>query len=351
MKTTLAFFNANNLFLRYKMGRKYPGDISGKSYIANPQWGFTPVYNKGLFQPFRPEQTELSALSLSWEALPDILCMCEVENLLALRKFNESYLSNYYTNALLVDSRDYRQIDVGILSRREILGVQSHVDDLDSKGNFIFSRDCLEVKIALNKSGSKKLTVFINHLKSKFVDKRGKSPQKIAAEIKKANERRKKQASEVRKIVKRRFPGTLFNKELFAVVGDFNDQPDSPWVRSLVKQAGLHNAIGDLPPHDQWTYWWKGPNRTSQIDYLLLSSALAKATNQQGILPRIERGGIGIKGWLQDGSIKPRTTRIFKTDADPNPKRINFQFPRFSAVLDDLWYASDHCPVFIDIPH
>jgi hypothetical protein len=54
MKSTLSFFNANNLFLRYKMGRKYPGDISGKSYTANTQWGFMPPYNKGLFDPFRP---------------------------------------------------------------------------------------------------------------------------------------------------------------------------------------------------------------------------------------------------------------------------------------------------------
>jgi endonuclease/exonuclease/phosphatase family metal-dependent hydrolase len=333
------------------MGRKYPGDISGKSYTANTQWGFMPPYNKGLFDPFRPEQTELSALALSSEGLPDILCVCEVENLLALRKFNEGFFEGHYDYTLIVDSRDFRQIDVGILTTKDIISVKSHVDDQDKKGKFIFSRDCLEVVIGLNKSGSKRLTLFINHFKSKFVDKRNKTPQKIAAEIRKANERRESQAKRVKKIIKDRFPGNLFNTELFAVIGDFNDQPDSQWLKPIVKQAGLHDIIGDLGPDEQWTYWWKGLNRASQIDYLLLSPALADTISQHGILPRIERGGIGIKGYLKDGSTSPGTTRIFKTDDDSNPQRNDFQFPRFPAVIDKKFFASDHCPIFLDIPY
>jgi endonuclease/exonuclease/phosphatase family metal-dependent hydrolase len=351
MEAALCFFNANNLFLRYKMGRKYPGDISGKSYIADTRWGFVPPYSKGLFKPFRPEQTALSAAAVSSEGLPAILCMCEVENLLALRKFNEDFLGNRYNYALLIDSRDYRQIDVGILTTKDILSVRSHMDCRDNKGNFIFSRDCLEVVLGLNKSGSKRLTLFINHLKSKFVDRRNKTPQKIAAEMKRANERRKSQVKKVRKIVISRFPGNSFNTELFAVIGDFNDQPESPWVKPLTRQAGLHDIIGYLPAEEQWTYWWKGPNRVSQIDYILLSPALANAVQRRGILPRIERRGIGIKGFLQDGSTKPGTTRIFKTDDDPNPQRIDFQFPRFKAVVEKMQFASDHCPVFVEIPY
>jgi exonuclease III len=118
-----------------------------------------------------------------------------------------------------------------------------------------------------------------------------------------------------------------------------------------VKQAGLHDIIGDLGPDEQWTYWWKGLNRASQIDYLLLSPALADTISQHGILPRIERGGIGIKGYLKDGSTSPGTTRIFKTDDDSNPQRNDFQFPRFPAVIDKKFFASDHCPIFLDIPY
>jgi endonuclease/exonuclease/phosphatase family metal-dependent hydrolase len=350
MATTLAFFNANNLFLRYKWARKYPGDISGKSYLADGRWGFVPIYGKGVFEPFKPEQTRLAAEALSWGGLPDILCVCEVENLLALRKFNDDFLGGYYDYSLLVDSRDFRQIDVGILSRKEIIRARSYVDDRNSKGEYIFSRDCLEVDVALTKSGSRQLTLFINHLKSKFVDTRGKSKAKIRADEKKANERRKKQAQHVRRIVRARFPGSSFNKKLFAVVGDFNDQPDSKWVRALTKYAGLYDPIGDLPEKERWTYWWKSKNRASQIDYILLSPKLAKEVKKRKLLPVIERGGIGTKGFLQDGSVKPGQTRIFRTDDDPKPLKTDFQFARFDPVLDDGLYASDHCPVFLEIP-
>jgi endonuclease/exonuclease/phosphatase family metal-dependent hydrolase len=333
------------------MGRKYPGDISGKSYFADTKWGFVPPYQSKSFVVFRPEQTALSADTLSYDGLPDILCVCEVENLLALRLFNEKFLGRHYSYALLVDSRDFRQIDVGILSTKEILSARSHIDDKNSKGKYIFSRDCLEVEVGLNKSGSKRLTLFINHLKSKFVDKRGKTQAQIAAATKNANDRRKAQATEVKKIVQARFPGSAFKKERFIVLGDFNDQPDSPAVKPLVKDVGLHDAISSLPADERWTYWWKSKNRASQIDYLLLSPAIAKDVNAKNILPRIERGGIAIKGFLQDGSISPATTRIFCVDNDPNPLRVDFNFPRFSAVIDDGRFASDHCPIFLEVPY
>lgn len=348
--TTFCFYNINNLFLRYKFGRKYPGDISGKSYISDPRWGFLPEYKRGSFTPFNPEQTSISAKALSSEGLPDILCLCEVESLLALRSFNEDYLNGHYKYALLVDSRDYRQIDVGILSTKEILHIKSHVDDLDNEGKTLFSRDCLEAVAALNNSGSKRLTLFINHLKSKFVDPRDKSEEEIEIEKEKANQRRLNQAKEVRKIIRERFPGNSFNQELFMVVGDFNDQPDSAWMRPIVKNAGLYNVIEKLPEEERWTYWWKSKNRVSQIDYLLLSPALTDSVESHNITPRIERKGIGIKGFYSSGNINPRTTRIFNTDDDPDPQRISFEFERFDEVLQTKQHASDHCPVFLDIP-
>ena len=350
MATSICFFNVNNFFLRYRFGRKYPGDISGSSYVADPQWGYLPPYEKGSFVPFRPEQTELSAKAISAGGLPDILCLCEVESLIALRFFNEKNLNKHYKYALLVDSRDYRQIDVGILSTKDILQIKTHVDDLDDEGNPLFSRDCLEVVIGLNKSGSKRLTLFINHLKSKFVDERNKTDEQIEREIEKANQRRLTQSKAIRRIVRSNFPGSSFNEELFIVAGDFNDQPDSSWVRPIVKQAGLCNIIEELPEQERWTYWWKSKNRVSQIDYLLLSPALAELVKGHNITPRIERRGIGIRGFYPSGNVNPQTTRIFKTDDDPHPKRISFEFDRFDRVLQTRQHASDHCPIFLEIP-
>lgn len=219
--TSLEFYNVNNHFLRYRFGQTYLGDMSGASAGSNPEWGFLPLNNPGRFEPYNPDQTALSARVLSENGLPDILCLCEVESLQALRLFNDFFLGSHYPYALLIDSYDLRQIDVGILSTKEILAARSHVDDLDPMGRRLFSRDCLEVTIGLNPSGNRRLYLFINHLKSKFT---------------------------------------------------------------------------------------------------------------------------------RSGSRRPLTTRIFRGENDPEPMRINFDFPRFDLVEQTGQQASDHCPVFLALP-
>jgi hypothetical protein len=109
-----------------------------------------------MFDLFNPLQQDLTAKALSRNEtrLPDILCLQEIESLIALRAFNERHLGSHYTHALLIDSRDFRQIDVGVPTNLEILSAPTHVDDLDPKPDdpkrpFLFSRDCLEVELAL----------------------------------------------------------------------------------------------------------------------------------------------------------------------------------------------------------
>jgi hypothetical protein len=98
---------------------------------------------------------------------------------------------------VLVDSRDFRQIDVGVLSKRPITGLRSHVDDVlpgkkkkakkkTTEGSkYLFSRDCLEVDIAL--PGDRTLTVFNNHFKSKFA----MTPEERIVGVSSANFKRK----------------------------------------------------------------------------------------------------------------------------------------------------------------
>jgi hypothetical protein len=107
---------------------------------------------------FNATQRELAARALTRggeHPLPDLMVLQEIESLIALRVFNERYLGGHYTQALLVDSRDYRQIDVGVLagSTVQILDVRTHVDLLAKPGEVYkpdwpwqFSRDCLEVQ-------------------------------------------------------------------------------------------------------------------------------------------------------------------------------------------------------------
>lgn len=349
MAHTLCTFNANNLFARYRFGQTFPGDLTGKSRVEDPAFGYLPVYDPHLFELFNETQRELSvrALTDDGKSFPDVICMQEVESLLALRKFNEDkkLLNNKYPHALLIDSRDFRQIDVGILSSLEILTARSHMDELDpsvpaNKRQVLFSRDCLEVVLALNKSGSKTLTLFINHLKSKF--------SMSAAERQKADALRQRQAQRVRDIVHERFPGSKFNTELFAVIGDLNDEPLSLPVQPLTAGSGLVDALGRVPKQeDRWTHWFRSANAVSQLDYVLLSPALEAQT--QGNVPRIERRGISFSHILSDGKPGPKKSHFESKDNDPNPILVDFRFPRFSGVTSQD-YASDHCPVFFDIP-
>lgn len=350
MATKLCFFNVNNLFLRYRFGRTYPGDVSGASMSADPDWGFIPANAGHFYQAYKPEQTEISAFALGQDNLPDILCLCEIESLHALRLFNDMFLGRHYPYSLLVDSYDFRQIDVGILSTREIINIRSHVDDLDSLGRRIFSRDCLEVTLALNRSASQRLTLFINHFKSKFVDTRGKTDAQIAAESERSNQKRRLQADTVTAIVRKRYPGALFGKNRFIVLGDFNDTPGSPFMKSIVQDLGLYNVIEELPAEERWTHWWKSKNRTGQIDFMLLSPSLTNSIQQNNIKPRIERRAVGFQGFYASGNLRPLTTRIFQTDDDLNPVRVPFDFQRFESVMETGQHASDHCPIFLEIP-
>jgi hypothetical protein len=76
------------------------------------------MYDPDMFDLFNPLQRELTAKALARDGgvLPEVLCLQEVESLIALRAFNERHLGDHYKRALLVDSRDFRQIDVGVLT-------------------------------------------------------------------------------------------------------------------------------------------------------------------------------------------------------------------------------------------
>lgn len=344
--TTLCTFNVNNLFLRYKFGRKFPGDMSDKSKSEDYQWGYLPLYKEGLFKVYNEEQRDLTAqiLRLPNNKLPDVLCLQEVESLQALRAFNEHHLDKYYPYSALLDSRDMRQIDVGILSTKPIAFLKSNVDipdDEDSGFPWLFSRDCLEVTVELNKSGSQLLSVFINHFKSKLV--MGDSEEEREKETKRADEKRKRQADAVREILKDRFKGQDYNKQLFAVVGDLNDEPFSDPVKKLVSNSDLDNVIDRLDEDKRWTHYYKSKGQVSQFDYLLLSPAFSRAT--KGTEPYINPAGLGFKDLSKvDGGTLPKQVNLITKSGS---KKIDFRFERIEGIGTDL-AASDHCPVTIE---
>jgi endonuclease/exonuclease/phosphatase family metal-dependent hydrolase len=356
---SIATFNANNFFLRYKWAATYPGDKSKKSAVTAAEavaTGYFPgrdfgQYAKNSYIVWDPVRRDLAGQLLAEPdgRLPDILCLQEAENMPAIRVLNDRHFGGYYRYLLLIDGYDVRNIDVAVLSRFPLAEVRTHIDDLLPSGKRVFSRDCLEVTVEL--PGGEPLTLFVNHLKSKYAE----SPQ----DLRDGHEARLKQATAVAKIVRDRFGAK--SSALYAVIGDFNDTSESPWTKPLDAMPELVDCIAKhRPADDRWTYYWRAKGQVSQIDRLLVSKGLERRIDavvnaQPSRRPFIGRSGLGYRQLSAKGEILPKqvTVTYFEPDAATPapatftpPVSVGFQFPRFVPILNDVSNnTSDHCPV------
>jgi endonuclease/exonuclease/phosphatase family metal-dependent hydrolase len=212
-----------------------------------------------------------------------ILALVEAENRTALLNFNEQVLAANqepqaldavagiaYEHVMLIDGNDERGIDVGVMTRAGFpIGLmRSHVDDRNAQNNRIFSRDCPEYDIETPQG--EHITLLINHLKSKGFGTPASS-----------NARRLLQAQRVKEIYEAlRAEG----KELIAVVGDFNDTPDSAALQPLLSITELRD-VATHPAFDDGGRpgTFGACTAANKIDYLLLSPALWARVKAGGI--------------------------------------------------------------------
>jgi predicted extracellular nuclease len=257
-RVKLGTFNINNLFDRF----------------ADP-------YNKE-DQGYRMHQRYRRPLELIniWKRAqlilaqqPDVLALQEVENRGTLWEFNASHLGNHFQHLVLVEGNDCRGIDVAVASRLPIGRVTSHQfrthPDSPADDHTVFSRDLLEVEILHRQRTRVLFTLFVNHLKSKYVDNR------VRGEVRAEKERqddayRRLQVETTAAIVSERFFGV--SEPMYAIVGDFNDTPDSEALAPLAT-LGCYNVLQDLPESERWTIRFQ--RKQHQFDYIWLSPALA----------------------------------------------------------------------------
>lgn len=122
----------------------------------------------------------------------DVVATIEVDNRIAVQRFNELLLGSPllngtpYPHIMVIEGNDDRGIDVGLMSRFPVGTMRSHVDDLRNNSR-IFSRDCPEYEILLPSGAT--LLLLVNHFKSKGFGTQAES-----------NERRLRQAERVRAI-------------------------------------------------------------------------------------------------------------------------------------------------------
>lgn len=242
-----------------------------------------------------------------------ILGVVEADSRPVLKMFSDALLREVdaqpYEQVMLIDGNDDRGIDVGILARPEypLQRIRTHVFDTDGQG-VIFSRDCCEYHFST--PGGNELAVLVNHFKSKGYASPG---DPVGAK------RRARQAARVAEIYTGLRDG---GAEHIAVVGDFNDDPSSAALESLLRQTDLQ----DISEHAGFDFGERrgtfgGGNEKEKIDYVLLSPALfAKAT-----------GGAVFRKGVWHG---PRTQHPWEM---------------FPTLTQEVHAASDHAAIYADL--
>jgi len=202
------------------------------------------------------------------EVNPDVLVLVEVENRPALQRFHDQVLEPMLRAAgldpfpypMVIDGNDERGIDVGILSRKPIERMRSHVAD-NIAGRPTFSRDCPEYYIELG--GGRELVILPNHFASKGSDRTGA--------------RRRIQAARVLEI----YRGLRADHEYVLVAGDLNDHPQGGSLDALLGDE-MRDAMS-LPMYSGFPGTFRGATAAEKIDYLLLSPALASRVTQVNV--------------------------------------------------------------------
>lgn len=210
---------------------------------------------------------------------PDVLGLCECEGRSALLQFSSVLLPAVggapFDGAMLIHGNDERGIDVGLMTRRGYLlnWMKSHVDDTAAQSRqHIFSRDCPE--FAIYTPSGETVWVLVNHLKSKGYGRQESSDAK-----------RLMQAERVAQIVARL---TFEGAANIAVIGDFNDSPDSEALAPLLRGTPLKDiSVHPSFQGDNHPGTFGGGGKAEKIDYILLSPAL---------FSRVKQGGVWRKG-------------------------------------------------------
>lgn len=296
MEIKIGTFNLNNLFGRFNFKASIGGIKETGTYSFNAEDKYWIRKFRGkLVKPKNKKDTKRIAERIL-EADVDVLAVQEVEDRDTLRRFNKEYLKSKYPYQVVIDGNDIRLIDVGVLSRYPLRVIVSWQQYRDSKepGNLIFSRDLLQVEILNKKTYKLLFTLFITHLKSKFVSPFLKGlalKQQIASD----NAKRIKQSKAIVNIISKE----MKYADNYIVAGDFNDTPNSKYLAPLLAKRNklkLEDIVKRLPKDERWTATFKEshkPRIYEQIDFILSSPSLSK---------RVKDVEIGRRKVIKDGS-------------------------------------------------
>jgi len=310
MKLTVGTFNLNNLFSRWNFAAEIAAIPETPAVASEVEYVFgvddaikLRTYRGRLVKAKDAAGTEAIAERLR-RIRVDVLAVQEAEDIDTLRQFNREHLGGMYPHVALVEGNDPRLIDVGVLSTYPIGGITSwqHAVHPAAPTELVFGRDLIEVEILNQARNARPLTLFNTHLKSHYVDFREDPAAGQAA----ANERRRRQAETVGRIVKAR----VRPDSRYVIVGDMNDPPGSEFLRGFAQDAELRLVNGLATPQETrppkpdspmpvsaaWTHRFKTANQPAHyelFDHVWLSPALAPRQSGAWIDRRTKHAGDG----------------------------------------------------------
>lgn len=302
MQMRVGWFNVENLFTRYAFatpdaeGLPYDRQVIAVGVTALDRGAGGDGEANVALAGMQRDNTARVILDMQ----PDVLGVAEVENLEALRIFNQQYLSHYFDRLFVVEGNDGRGIDVGICIRKgfaaKVLGLRTHTHESlepgrsvewgvvsDESGptylarNALFSRDCLELDVEVN---GKVVTFMANHFKSQ-----GKGSRRDALS---PDEWRLRQASRVAELAQE----AMRAGKLPIVFGDLNVDDQHPQRGQSIApllRCGLVDAFANMPPQERWTHFFTIAQDVSRLDYILHAPGLRASASE------INRRGISLK--------------------------------------------------------
>ncbi len=314
MDITVGTFNLNNLFSRFnfKSAIDVLAEADGSAEAVTVRYEFSDpqhfqvrTFLGKLVRAKDPEETTEIARRIR-EINVDVLAVQEVENINILRNFNEEHLGGMYRHAVLIEGNDARFIDVGLLSKFPVGAITSHqtAEHEEAPGARIFGRDLLAADILHPRRDERLFTLYNTHLKSHFVP----YDQDQAKGARLANERRRRQAETISRIVAERER----TNGRFVLVGDMNDPVDAQTLAAIrtIEGQPLTDALvsptetrpakretsGPDPQTAAWTYRHKESGEPAQhhlYDQIWLSAAMASRLGDAFIERRTKHGGDG----------------------------------------------------------
>jgi len=209
----------------------------------------------------------------------DIVTLQEVENIAALRAFNETYLEGKY-EVHLIEGNDERGIDVAFLVKKDLpflVEQRSHKEEtwidpvLGGGPRTLFSRDLTALVVRAPGKSAPLFVLFGTHFKSKR-DRDGDPESRIVrgAQVKRAAE------------IIERYRGEFGADVPMMLAGDFNGEvATEAEFKPLYEAAGLVDSFDASPnppsKQDRITHTYHprgGPTHYGQMDAVLVSKGM-----------------------------------------------------------------------------